>query len=94
MSPEVQGEFSKYADTVPCAKGAINDETLKSKPYLAAELEQFQDNPVRNLPAGFENVASEFELIVLKAVTNALQGGGDPATELAAAQKELEATFQ
>ncbi len=93
VSPEVQGEFSKYADTVPCAKGAINDETLKSKPYLAAELEQFQDNPVRNLPAGFENVASEFESIVLKAVTNALQGGGDPATELAAAQKELEATF-
>jgi len=94
VSPEVQGEFSKYADTVPCTKGAINDETLKSKPYLAAELEQFQDNPVRNLPAGFENVASEFESIVLKAVTNALQGGGDPATELAAAQKELEATFQ
>jgi hypothetical protein len=48
---------------------------------------------VRNLPAGFENVASEFQAIVLKAVTNAIQGGGDPATELATAQKELEAAF-
>lgn len=93
VSPELQTQFSKYADTVPCAKGAINDETLKSKPYLQAELEQFQDNPVRNLPAGFENVASEFEAIVLKAVTDTIQGGGDPATELAEAQKELEAAF-
>lgn len=93
VSPELQTQFPKYADTVPCAKGAINDDALKAKPYLAAELAHFQEGPVRNLPAGFENVASEFEAIVLKAVTNAIQGGGDPATELAAAQKELEATF-
>jgi ABC-type glycerol-3-phosphate transport system substrate-binding protein len=94
VSPEVEGQYSKYADTVPCVKGAIDESALKDKPYLAAELQEFRDNPVRNLPAGFENVASEFESIVLKAVTNSLQGGGDPATELAAAQKELEATFE
>ena len=93
VSSDLQTQFPKYADTVPCAKGAINDEALKAKPYLAAELTHYQEGPVRNLPAGFENVASEFEAIVLKAVTNAIQGGGDPATELATAQKELEATF-
>ena len=93
MSPEVESQYAKYADTVPCVKGAITDEALKTKPYLEAELAEFRDNPVRNLPAGFENVASEFESIVLKAVTNTLQGGGDPATELAKAQKELEDTF-
>ena len=90
----MQSQFSKYADTVPCAVGAINDEALKSKPYLQAELEQFQDNPVRNLPAGFENVASEFESIVLEAVTNTIQGGGDPQAELEKAQKKLEETFK
>jgi len=93
VSPEIQSQYSKYADTVPCVKGAIDDTALQAKPYLAAEVEQFSDNPVRNLPAGFETVASEFESIVLKAVTNAIQGGGDPATELAKAQAELEATF-
>jgi ABC-type glycerol-3-phosphate transport system substrate-binding protein len=93
VSPELQQQFPKYADTVPCAVGAINDEALKAKPYLAAELAHFQEGPVRNLPAGFENVASEFQAIVLKAMTNAIQGGGDPATELANAQKELEAAF-
>jgi ABC-type glycerol-3-phosphate transport system substrate-binding protein len=93
VSPEVESQYAKYADTVPCVKGAITDEALKTKPYLEAELAEFRDNPVRNLPAGFENVASEFESIVLKAVTNTLQGGGDPATELAKAQKELEDTF-
>jgi multiple sugar transport system substrate-binding protein len=93
VSPELQQEFPKYADTVPCAVGAINDEALKAKPYLAAELAHFQEGPVRNLPAGFENVASEFQAIVLEAMTKVIQGGGDPATELAAAQKELEAAF-
>jgi ABC-type glycerol-3-phosphate transport system substrate-binding protein len=93
VSSDMQTEFPKYADTVPCAKGAINDETLKSKPYLQAELEHFQEGPIRNLPAGFENVASEFQAIVLEAVTDAIQGGGDPAAELAEAQEELEAAF-
>jgi ABC-type glycerol-3-phosphate transport system substrate-binding protein len=93
VSPEVESQYAKYADTVPCVKGAITDEAMQAKPYLAAELDEFRDNPVRNLPAGFENVASEFESIVLKAVTNTLQGGGDPAAELQKAQTELESTF-
>jgi ABC-type glycerol-3-phosphate transport system substrate-binding protein len=93
VSPQVQSQFSKYNDVVPCAKGAIGDDALKAKPYLAAELEQFRDSPVNPVPAGFETVASEFESIALKAVTNALQGGQDPAAALADAQKQLEATF-
>ncbi len=94
MSPDVQSQFAKYNDVVPCAKNAIGEEALKAKPYLAPELAQFQAGPISPVPAGFESQASEFEAIALKAVTNALQGGQDPAAALAAAQKELEATFK
>ena len=93
MSPEVQQRFNEFSDVVPCAVGAITDATLEAKPYLEAELEMFAAGPVAPSPAGFEDVASEFQAYVLEAVTAALQGGEDPAEALADAQEEIIAAF-
>ena len=93
LSEEVQGQFNKYSDVVPCAVGAVQDEILETKPYLAAELAHFREGPLAPIPAGFEDVSSEFQAIVLNAVTKSIQGGEDPAAALAAAQEELLATF-
>ena len=93
LSEDVQSEFNKYSDVVPCAVGAVQDSILETKPYLAPELAGFQEGPIAPIPAGFEDVSSEFQAIVLDAVTRAIQGGEDPATVLGEAQEELEATF-
>ena len=93
MSPEVQERFNEFSDVVPCAVGAISDATLEAKPYLEPELEMFQAGPVPPTPAGFEDVASEFQAYVLEAITAALQGGEDPEAALADAQQEIVAAF-
>jgi ABC-type glycerol-3-phosphate transport system substrate-binding protein len=93
LSEEVQARFNEFSDVVPCAVGAVQETILKEKPYLAPELAHFQGGPIAPTPAGFEDVASEFQAIVLNAVTSVIQEGADPATALAEAQNEVTAAF-
>ena len=93
LSEDIQGQFNKFSDVVPCAVGAVQDTILKEKPYLAPELAHFQEGPIAPTPAGFEDVSSEFQAIVLDAVTQVIQEGADPATALAEAQDKVIAAF-